>query len=212
MSKSWLLGWPRDQLLTWLVTWIWGLPFVAPLVYGLWAYVRGPLGPEVFLGVIVAFGTSAAAAATFKSQMAISRAIRELRTLAAAGEERSARPVLVPTVDMLEAGRRAAADRRDARIAAWRAMVADVHKEIVRQDDAIQQGHLSPANVRTALSLLEADERFLTLHRRLSDRTKQVLWPTRGILVPPDDGSTMDIRLRCVLVDIDSVAAQWGID
>jgi hypothetical protein len=90
-------------------------------------------------------------------------------------------------------------DARRAQIAAWREMVADVHRTQLAYGD-----HRPPVT-----GLLERRAAFFSLKPYLTKDTLQAI-QGRMVAVPPSR-STMDGALHRILHDIDDLEVKWGL-
>jgi 4-amino-4-deoxy-L-arabinose transferase-like glycosyltransferase len=148
----------------------------------------------------------------------VRKAIAYLQTgLASLGmtiSERLAGPPLHPTVEMLDADRRKVQTSREERIEDWRAMVTEIHTQMLAERQQYVEGNRVSTSIQSAIGLLDADPRFSSLRRWLSDETRTIL-EQRGkayVSYGVSEVSMMDSALRHVLDDIDELAKLWGID
>jgi hypothetical protein len=96
--------------------------------------LKGPLGPEVFLRVVIAFSASVGAVAAVRAYLAITKQISELKAATIAHEEERLKPPLHPTVEMLEQGRRE--------------QVSDVHDGVPRKQSSLSDISTASRRVR----------------------------------------------------------------
>src|SRR3990167_1775201 len=180
-----------SAVVSWLFRWIWGLPFVPPLIYGSWAWLRGAWGPDLALGMFGAFVDGVLLVLTIKVYVFVRKFTDLMQTT-------NPHDGLRPTIEMLEAGRRVAEARHVQRIKEWREMVAYVN-------------HRARTEGVSAIELAESDPRFMSLRPLLTDKTQRAL---RGEILTQDEGPnapTIPYALRCILDDVDTLERTWSI-
>lgn len=179
----------------WLVDWLlrghglWALPAVSTLIYGFWAYLRGPLGPEVYLGMLIAAMVVVVVVVALRADASIkdaAKGVEEIRALVAT-------PNLQPHVQWLEEERRRTVTKRENLIYEWRQMVTEVHK----------QKQSSPET--PTLALIEQHPTFPSIRPFVGVRLQRLLGDKNIRSV----ASTMNPLLNELMDIIDELERQW---
>ncbi len=200
MAENKVIGWTKDYAVSWLLGKLWGLPIVAAVIYGVLAAIRGPFGPEVFLGLLLAIMVPLVSVAAIKGYRELEQgraAIDDIKTLVLAHEEARSKPVLAPTIEMLEQSRRELFQKRERLIASWRAMVTEAHAK----------KQANPA--RTIIGVIEEHPSYLSLRPYLSQEVKDVI---AGRLILQKEGrSTMSGLLHRINDIVDEMERRWQL-